>query len=100
MKEEQRFQKIFLNEKWRNTFIVKKHFPLEVIKEIIPIDSHCEREYGEFLKTKRNLKYYASLSNDSKFVAIIIKYCGAKHRRLLETISLEEFTAHYKIIDY
>ena len=99
MKEMSNFEKVFLDERWRNTYSVKEHFALEIIKEIIPVDSHCEKMFGDYLKGKSNIKYYGTLRKDARYVAVILDCDEEKHKRLLETLKTEEFSIHYKIIN-
>ena len=86
--------------KWKNRSIIKKFFPLETVLEITHISSHCDQVYEEIEKENPDAKFYATLSYDGAYVAILYKTRKDKHQyRFIETMRIERFSCLFEIID-
>lgn len=87
---------VYTDKKGKNSYIIKEFFPLDVVLEVLPKDTRRMQEY-DFI-AGQNVKYYATISNDSRYVAILVKEENGKHYFLLEIITMDEFTVKYKTI--
>ena len=83
--------------KKKNPKFFTGYFSLDVVAPVIPVDFNYEDKF-DFLKNKTNTLFYATISRDNLFVAILEKSDEDKHYWFLEMLKLEEFSLKFKII--